>query len=83
MELQLILTSAHLLNYQDYGEKFLVTTDASIEALGVVLSQGPAAKDSPIAYASRTLKPAEAIFYNLKRAVGYHVGSKGIMMLPI
>jgi hypothetical protein len=37
----------------------VLTTDASNEALGAILSQGPIGQDLPIAYASRTLNSAE------------------------
>ena len=37
-----------------------MTTDASHQLLGAVLSQGPIGKDLPVAYASRSLKNAES-----------------------
>ena len=37
----------------------MLTTDASTEALGAILSQGPIGRELPIAYASRTLVNAE------------------------
>ncbi|CAK1587698.1 unnamed protein product [Parnassius mnemosyne] len=53
------LTSAPLLQYPDFSQPFIVTTDASNYAVGAVLSQGPIGKDKPIAYASRTLNKQE------------------------
>lgn len=53
------LVSAPLLQYPDFSQPFVVTTDASNYAVGAVLSQGPIGKDKPIAYASRTLNKAE------------------------
>jgi hypothetical protein len=53
------LTTAPLLQYPDFSQPFIVTTDASNYAVGAVLSQGPIGKDKPIAFASRTLNRAE------------------------
>jgi len=53
------LTTAPVLNYPDFQQEFLVTTDASDYAIGAVLSQGPVGQDRPIAYASRILCKAE------------------------
>jgi len=53
------LTTAPVLNYPDFQQEFVVTTDASDYAIGAVLSQGPAGQDRPIAYASRILCKAE------------------------
>ena len=54
-----LLTSEQLLQYPDFTKPFVLTTDASNEALGAILSQGPIGRDLPIAYASRTLINAE------------------------
>ena len=48
-----------MLQYPDFSKPFILTTDASSEALGAILSQGPIGQDLPIAYASRTLNNAE------------------------
>ena len=53
------LTTEPLLQYPDFKRPFVLTTDASNDAIGAVLSQGPIGKDLPIAYASRTLNNAE------------------------
>ena len=54
-----LLTTEPLLQYHDFTKPFVLTTDASSEALGAILSQGPIGQDLPIAYASRTLNTAE------------------------
>lgn len=53
------LISAPLLQYPDFSQPFIVTTDASNYAVGAALSQGEIGKDKPIAFASRTLNKAE------------------------
>ena len=45
--------------YPDFSREFVLTTDASNQGLGAVLSQGPIGKDLPIAYAGRRLNSAE------------------------
>jgi hypothetical protein len=47
-----ILTNEPLLQYPNFNEPFVLTTDASNYALGAVLSQGPIGKNLPIAYAA-------------------------------
>ena len=59
VSLKEILTTEPLLQYPDFTRPFVLTTDASNEALGAILSQGPIGQDLPIAYASRTLNTAE------------------------
>lgn len=54
-----LLTSEPLLQYPDFEKPFILTTDASNDAIGSVLSQGEIGQDLPIAYASRTLNSAE------------------------
>ena len=58
-ELKRRLTSAPVLVHPDYTQDFILTTDASDNAIGGVLSQGKIGEDRPIAYASRRLNPAE------------------------
>ena len=54
-----IIISDPILQYPDFNKPFIITTDASDYALGVVLSQGTIGQDLPVAYASRTLNDAE------------------------
>ena len=54
-----ILTTRPILQYPDFSQEFILTTDASNYAIGSVLSQGLIGKDLPIAYASRTLNKSE------------------------
>ena len=62
-----LLTNEPLLQYPDYSKKFNITTDASDYAIGAVLSQGPMGQDKPIAYASRTLNPAEINYSTIEK----------------
>lgn len=81
------LTTQPILQYPDFAREFILTTDASIEGLGAVLSQGEVGKDLPIAYASRSLSKAEsnystsekellAIIWGVKYFRPYLYGSK-------
>lgn len=49
-----LLTREPLLQYPDFTKPFVLNTDASNEALGAILCQGPSGRDLPSAYASRT-----------------------------
>jgi len=49
----------HYCNSQILQNLFVLSTDASNEALGVILSQGPTGRELPITYVSRTLINAE------------------------
>jgi transposase InsO family protein len=53
------LVSPPVLKYPDFNRSFILTTDASGEGLGAVLSQGDIRKDLLVAFASRTLNQAE------------------------
>jgi hypothetical protein len=57
--LKQLLISQPLLQYPDFTRPFILTTDASNDALGAILSQGDIGRDLPVAYASRTLNKAE------------------------
>ena len=62
-----ILTESPILQYPDFSKEFILTTDASIHAIGAILSQGEIGKDLPIAYASRTLNKAESNYSTIER----------------
>ena len=53
------LITPPVLKYPDFNQPFILTTDASGEGLGAVLSQGEITRDLPVAFASRTLNRAE------------------------
>jgi len=50
--------SQPILQYPDFSREFILTTDASNDGAGAVLSQGQIGKDLPIAYASRSFNKA-------------------------
>jgi hypothetical protein len=54
-----LLTTAPILQFPDFSQPFIITTDASRDAAGCILSQGEVGKDLPIAFASRTFNKAE------------------------
>lgn len=64
------LINPPLLQYPDFSRPFILTTDASQGALGIVLSQ-PGKQDIkldlPIAYGSRTLNGAECNYSTIER----------------
>ncbi|XP_043285557.1 uncharacterized protein [Venturia canescens] len=53
------LCSAPILQYPNFSEPFIVTTDASNYAVGAILSQGKVGQDPMVAAASRVLNKAE------------------------
>jgi len=57
--LKMALTTAPVLAFPDFRKPFILATDASTHALGAVLSQEIDGREHPVAYASRTLQPAE------------------------
>jgi len=65
--LKTLLTIEPSLQYPDFTRPFVLSTDASNDATGAVLSQGPIGKDLPIAYASRTLNTAERNYRVIKK----------------
>lgn len=66
-ELKSKLINPPLLIYPDFSKPFTLTTDASNVALGAVLSQGEKGQEQPIAYASRTLNPAERRYTTIEK----------------
>lgn len=61
------MTTTPILQYPDFNKEFVLTTDASIHAIGAILFQGEIGKDLPIAYASRTLNKAETNYSTIER----------------
>jgi transposase InsO family protein len=58
-KIKVLLSNEPILQYPDFDKEFILTTDASDEGIGAVLSQGRIGNDLPVAYASRTLNKAE------------------------
>jgi len=61
------LCSQPILQYPDFTRPFVVITDASKNAIGGILSQGPVRKDLPISYVSRLLNSAEQNYSTIER----------------
>jgi hypothetical protein len=95
-QLKQALTSAPVLLMPDYSKPFIIQTDASTHGIGAVLSQTVtdastgADVERPIAYVSRSLKPAEtryaathlemlAVMYGINKFRHYVGGSKFLL----
>jgi len=61
------LISQPILQYPDFSREFILTTDASNDGAGAVLSQGKIGKDLPIAYASRSFNKAERNYSTVEK----------------
>ena len=53
------LASDLVLAFPDFSKEFILQTDASLEGIGMVLSQVTDGKERPLAFAGRDLTPAE------------------------
>lgn len=62
-----LLCEDPILQYPDFEQPFLVTTDASNVAIGAILSQGIIGQDLPICYASRTLTKTEQNYSTVEK----------------
>lgn len=58
--LKTALMSSPVLIFPDFGNSFIITTDASNYAVGAILSQGELPRDRPIQYFSKTLNEAQS-----------------------
>ena len=56
-----------ILQYPDVSREFILTTDASNDGAGAVLSQGQIGKDLPIAYASHSFNKAERNYSTVEK----------------
>lgn len=61
------LTQVPVLQYPDFTQPFILTTDASGYAIGAILSQGKLGQDRPVAYASRILNKAEINYSTVEK----------------
>jgi len=61
------LTSKPILKYLNFLEEFILTTDASNDGAGAVLSQGEIGKDLPVAFAGRSFSKAERRYSTTER----------------
>jgi hypothetical protein len=61
------LMSEPILQYPDFSRPFILTSDASNEDAGAVLSQGQVGSDLPIAFASRTFNRAEKNYSTVEK----------------
>lgn len=59
-KLKTALVQPQILQYPDFNKQFIVTTDASKDACGAVLSQDFNGKDLPIAFASKSFTKGES-----------------------
>lgn len=62
-----LLSNEPLLQYPDFNQEFILTTDACNIAIGAILSQGRIGSDKPIAYASRTLNSSEQNYSTIEK----------------
>jgi len=59
--------SQPIFHYPDFLREFILTTDASNDGAGAVLSQGQIGKVLPIAYASRSFNKVRKITEQLRK----------------
>jgi hypothetical protein len=56
-----------ILKYPDFTQEFILTTNASNDGAGAVLSQGEIGKDLPVAFASRSFNKAERNYSKVEK----------------
>lgn len=66
-ELKNALTTTTVLKFPDFGNTFIITTDASDYAVGAVLSQGDIPSDRPIQYFSKTLTDTQTRYSTIEK----------------
>lgn len=66
-QLKKLLTTSPILIFPNFGDTFIVTTDASDYAVGAVISQGNIPYDKPIQYFSKTLGPAQIKYSTIEK----------------
>lgn len=66
-QLKKLLTTSPVLIFPDFGETFIVTTDASEYAVGAVISQGTIPNDRPIHYYSQTLSATQVRYSTIEK----------------
>lgn len=66
-ELKRQITNPPVLQFPDFTQPFVLTTDASDFAIGSILSQGKIGEDKPIAFASRSLSTAEINYSTIEK----------------
>jgi len=77
------LCTEPILQYPDFTQPFILTTDASGYAIGGVLSQGKIRKDLTISYVSRMLNKAEQNYSTIEKeclAITYY---ESLQTLPL
>ena len=67
MALKVAIATAPVLRLPDFEQQFVITTDASDVAIGVILEQDFGSGLQPIAFASRKLIPAEVRYLAYER----------------
>ena len=68
-----ILTSESLLQYPDFTKPFILTTDASNEALGAILSRSSWTRSPNFICKQTSCKLREELFYHGKGASSYYL----------
>ncbi|KAJ4430359.1 hypothetical protein ANN_22575 [Periplaneta americana] len=66
-ELKEKIMTPPILRYPDFTKPFILTCDASNNAIGCVLSQGTVGQDLPVAFGSRTLNQAERNYSTIEK----------------
>ena len=61
------LMSEPILQFPDFSKEFILTTDASNEGVGAILSQGDIGSDLPVAFASRSFNKAEKNYSTVEK----------------